>query len=877
MPPRARRLAWMAAIHLVVAVVSFLPVDLTAQSKTGRGVKPTPSGRGPLDPYRKRIALVVGIDRYTSGIDSLEYAVEDARSIGRMLETRYGFEVRRLENEQATRESLIETIIGLQGETGPDDELLVFFAGHGISFGEGAQEIGYILPSGVAGSGQDRVWLSGMPMDELVGHLVRLPPKHLLILLDTCYSGYAAMRPRGAIGGDAEQLLRRLTAQPGRHLLYAGKRGERAYESSDWKHSAFAAELLLALGEGRANHNRDGLITVSELYSDLLPAVLKRSHGAQTPKLSPLDDGDGEFVFLQAPSRSDPIAGVPPPTAIPRPEGSAPLAMTSDRVQKKAIIGTHDARLFTNPSGAEGKKIDFMQILFLLEGGSGTRVPVSFSPGKQYPDGWLERNTFIEWNTRQMLKFEPQQGRDLLKIFEDAGCANSFGLLGKAGHCEVLGNESTSIQQDQGHPLFVPVLKSDRDTYQGAFLRVAPRLPAVPAGLDLILVVDSTAGMGAWFKPTAQALDAFIDSVRSQIVSGGGKVPFRIGLLFFRDRKTEPDCDIGYLFHWESDLSANVQAVSRALHDATEASCGSDEEEAAVYDALSRAAQDPSWSDGNFKIVFLIGDAPPHPPRDRDKNPLGLDVDDIVMMFGERNIRLLTLKIGFGGANEFRALALTSKESTRGRFRAVEKSPAAFRSAFLAMLQEDWRLLTDRNKLVEASIDADKFDILIILTSPPPGSVVPEFVQGWAPKRIKQKLALVEYIFIEKQALLRFINVIEGIALSAESGISDGGESFIHSLRMSIAAQLKVQPEDLFRSGESLESMMQKADVLPFKSTFFSFTAEEVNAWRPADFARLNKILADKVSALREYAQKPGNAHIFGDKPMLYVPRDLLP
>jgi hypothetical protein len=86
-----------------------------------------------------------------------------------------------------------------------------------------------------------------------------------------------------------------------------------------------------------------------------------------------------------------------------------------------------------------------------------------------------------------------------------------------------------------------------------------------------------------------------------------------------------------------------------------------------------------------------------------------------------------------------------------------------------------------------------------------------------------------------------------------------------------------VQPDDLFRSGESLDSMMQKADILPFKTTVFSFTAAEVNAWKPADFERLNKILAEKTTALREYAQKPSNTHLFGDKPHIYVPRDLFP
>jgi hypothetical protein len=128
-----------------------------------------------------------------------------------------------------------------------------------------------------------------------------------------------------------------------------------------------------------------------------------------------------------------------------------------------------------------------------------------------------------------------------------------------------------------------------------------------------------------------------------------------------------------------------------------------------------------------------------------------------------------------------------------------------------------------------------------------------------------------------KSSLQRFTNVIETIALAAQDGVTEGADAFISSLRSSLATMLSVPPDELFRSGESLDSMMAKAEVLPFKTTVFSFTSEEVNAWKPAEFERLNKILAEKTTALREYAGKPSNTRLFGDKPHVYVPRDLFP
>jgi hypothetical protein len=590
-------------------------------------------------------------------------------------------------------------------------------------------------------------------------------------------------------------------------------------------------------------------------------------------------------------------------------------AMTKENVQKKAVIISQDAKLFAKSSGTDGKKAEFMQIFFLLEGEAGGRVPVTNGPGKADPDGWLARDSYAEWNTLQMVDFESQSGRELVRIFAEAGCSEQFGLSGSPGTCAELGSEPqrTGKQRDD-YRLLIPIMERKSDNYRGGFVRVADSVAVVKPkgdgetgggkkaassqlGYDLILVVDSTASMQKWFQPTTQVLDQFINSVKQQTGSGELRTPFRVGLLLYRDRKAVPDCDIGYLFHWEAELTEDIPAVSRSLSGAEEASCGSDEVAESVYDALSRAMQDPKWNDGHFKVVLLLGDAPPHPPANKDKNPLGLDVDDITKMMEERNVRLMAFKLGLADDAEFKAMALSGNDAIQGRFRALEPDSAAYKNALLAALNEEWQLLTARNQAVAAGItqqqaqqdpkvfekqgiDVDKYDLPIIIANLPPGSAssgAPEFVQGWVPKKIKQKLAMGEYVFLSKNVLQRFANVIETVALAAQDGTTEGGEAFIKSLRNSLATMLNVQPDDLFRSGESLDSMMEKADILPFKTTVFTFTAEEVNAWKPADFQRLNKILAEKTTTLREYGQKPSNTRMFGDKPHVYVPRDLFP
>lgn len=588
-------------------------------------------------------------------------------------------------------------------------------------------------------------------------------------------------------------------------------------------------------------------------------------------------------------------------------------ARTRENVQRKAVVITHDARIFTASQGDGGAEAPFMQVYFLLEGESGGRVPVSIEPNKPEPDGWLAKGSFAEWNTLQMINFEPQSGRELAKIFSDSGCAERFGLTGEASGCQELGSEPQRAGKTRDdYALLIPIFESQVDNYRGGFVRVnaegkaiAPQVDPEAGkrttagesklGYDLVLVVDATASMQQWFRPTTSALRSFLGKLRGQIGNGG--ISLNVGLMFYRDRKVAEDCDIGFLTQWAVDLTDDVESVTAALEQATETSCGSDDLPEAVYDALNRAVQDPKWHDGHFKVVLLVGDAPPHPASNRIRNPMGLTTEAIVGMAGERNLRFLTFKIGLEDTEAFKNLALSGKEEVQGQFRAIEPDPEVYEQTLLKALEEEWALLTKANQVYQAGIDPkqlsrnpqaasaagidlDAYELPIIIANLPPnvaGKGASDFVEGWTPKKIKGKLAIGEHVFMSKREVQLFVNVIESIALHAEGGVTEGSDAFLASLRSALAQLLNVQPDQLFRSGESLESMLRKAEILPFHTTVLSFTAEEVNTWRPADFERLNKILTEKTELLRAFIQKPGNQRLFGSVPHVYVPRDLFP
>ncbi|MDP3769288.1 MAG: caspase family protein, partial [Dehalococcoidia bacterium] len=116
--------------------------------------------------------------------------MNDGRSVERALLSQ-GFRRDRiitLVERQATK-SAIERVLGdqLRTQMGADDRLFVFFAGHGKTdrLRSGEQE-GYLLPfDGDPG----QLFSTAISMESLRRISDRLPARHILYVVDACYSG----------------------------------------------------------------------------------------------------------------------------------------------------------------------------------------------------------------------------------------------------------------------------------------------------------------------------------------------------------------------------------------------------------------------------------------------------------------------------------------------------------------------------------------------------------------------------------------------------------------------------------------------------------------------------------------------------------------
>ena len=145
-------------------------------------------------------AVVIGIDDYAHW-PKLGHAVRDAESVKSLLVARLGFKadhVISLQNQSATRTNVMAAFNQQLPKSGlkKTDNLFVFFAGHGgtrhLSSG---RDLGYIIP---VDAGTDDLAGDAIPMTELQNISEALVARHVIFVMDACYSGLGLVRGGGA-------------------------------------------------------------------------------------------------------------------------------------------------------------------------------------------------------------------------------------------------------------------------------------------------------------------------------------------------------------------------------------------------------------------------------------------------------------------------------------------------------------------------------------------------------------------------------------------------------------------------------------------------------------------------------------------------------
>jgi uncharacterized caspase-like protein len=228
-------------------------------------------------------AFVIGNNDYQH-LPKLRTAVNDTLAVERVLRDHYGYSVTRLEN--ATRADILRGLGEYRRILGPDDNLLIYYAGHGWLDEEGDR--GYWLP--VDADASDEVhWVDNGSVTSAVR---AMRAKHVLVVADSCYSGKLT---RGIhIARRSPGYMERLATRRARVVLTSGGLEPVMDSGGAGQHSVFAAAFLQVLEEN------PGVLEGHELFSRLRrPVALNSDQVPEYADIRKAGHDGGDFLFVR--------------------------------------------------------------------------------------------------------------------------------------------------------------------------------------------------------------------------------------------------------------------------------------------------------------------------------------------------------------------------------------------------------------------------------------------------------------------------------------------------------------------------------------------------------------------------------------------------
>jgi hypothetical protein len=265
------------------------PTNLPPSTKSISGTKPSPSNESmtgstktaksygiqskglklkELDENNggKRHAVVVGINNYQdTGISDLSKARNDAKLVGKILREQGEFENvfvmtddidprNDKENLYPTKLNIEEKLDSLLRFSEPDDLVVFFFSGHGIS---DPDENGYLVTVDTV---TDKQFNTSLRINDVVSRLKTKGIKKSLLVLDACrdvlYSSKSSSRN--------SLLEKEYTESEVAATFYSTKAGYYSYEDDETDYGVFTKYLVMGM-EGQADANSDGVVAFSEL------------------------------------------------------------------------------------------------------------------------------------------------------------------------------------------------------------------------------------------------------------------------------------------------------------------------------------------------------------------------------------------------------------------------------------------------------------------------------------------------------------------------------------------------------------------------------------------------------------------------------------
>jgi len=235
-----------------------------------------------IKPGGKYYALLIGVSKYADSRLNLDQPVSDARKIKEVLTQGYDFNTANtILLENPSRGEIFSALYKLRNQLTPNDNLLIFYAGHG--YWDEKIKQGYWWPRDATAADPSN-WLSNSDLRE---QLRGISSAHTLLVSDACFSG-GIFRTRDANSiKNASMDYQMLYKMPSRRAMTSGTL------TAVPDRSVFVEYFVKRLGQ-----NQEKFLPSQSLFNSIRAAIINNS--ATVPQegvIAETGDEGGDFIF----------------------------------------------------------------------------------------------------------------------------------------------------------------------------------------------------------------------------------------------------------------------------------------------------------------------------------------------------------------------------------------------------------------------------------------------------------------------------------------------------------------------------------------------------------------------------------------------------
>ncbi len=545
------------------------------------------------------------------------------------------------------------------------------------------------------------------------------------------------------------------------------------------------------------------------------------------------------------------------------------------------------------------------------------------TPNKEKIMGWVNENDLQEWDHREVAAFAPLAGRELAKIYKTKDDLKIVLQSKNPDARDAIAQELPSTSEKR-YKMLLPILNvsnenianQNRGLCQIAFLDSPNLTGKKPSDklssskktiekhgqLDIMFVMDTTAGMANYIKGTKEA----VKTISKEIAKVTGVSP-RFGIVGYRDRIFKlpqkafklPQKAIGYIYKTYTPLIYNYEEFQKILDSVDSSAMGAENTPEAVFDGLNEAINgNIGWREHGVKAIILIGDASANVTE--SGNPLGYTINDLLKDASAKAIRIYAINIAGEdkGDNEiqekqWKSLADGLTPGTKGAYIRVSMGSQSV-DEYVMKLNESIsnEFMLTRKLMALAStyaktgtvtqpVDATEAEFMVLKRLLDRTTSKDEiasnngfnFSTGWIQLESDGIPVIEPKIMMSDGELELLSYMLDGlqVIMKNKSNQSKLKKVFIHDLE-SIAGEEFNEDEDTFTD------FMKKKHGIPIQTKLLRFTPQEISEWSEAKLKSILEDIGEKGKRLRAFHGDQANWNtVTNDFSYAFVPVSFFP